>query len=414
MELSDKELRRGFIVLALTAFSVSLAMGVQQSISPSFFRETIGMDGAQNGYLVAFRELPGFLLAFVAAMLLRLGMARATGLALLIMGIGYASFSVGYSFTAVVIASVIGSIGFHSWLQMQYALGLSLARQGEEGSVLGRVSSIGFSGRMAGMIGVLIVLQVVGYLAGAKEEWQSVVFRTLFIVGGVSAVVGGFAILRYPASPNERAVARAAPRITLRREYWLYYVLSFLDGCRMEIYFAFAPFVLVEEFGVSATAITTLLIFAGLINWRTAGWIGRLIDRHGEKRMLTINYCGHFVVFLGFALAQNVWLLYAFYLGYNFLFTFSIGTTTYLRKIARKEDIAPSLAMGVSWAHVAAVAVPVVGAALWTQLGYQFPFLFGTSFVLLSIWFTQKIDVARQRVPEPQAVGLAAAPAGDG
>src|SRR5687768_11495354 len=138
MELTDKELRRGFVVLVLTAFSVSLSMGIQQSISPSFFRETIGMDGAQNGYLVAFRELPGFLLAFVAALLLRLGMARATGLALLIMGIGYASFSVGYSFTAIVIASVIGSIGFHSWLQMQYALGLSLAKQGEEGSVLGR------------------------------------------------------------------------------------------------------------------------------------------------------------------------------------------------------------------------------------------------------------------------------------
>ena len=416
MDLTDKELRRGFIVLVVTAFSVSLSMGVQQSISPSFFRETIGMDGAQNGYLVAFRELPGFLLAFVAALLLRLGMARATGLALLIMGIGYASFSVGYSFTAIVIASMIGSIGFHSWLQMQYALGLSLARQGEEGSVLGRVSSIGFSGRMLGMVAVLIVLQVVGYLAGAKEEWQGTVFRTLFVVGGVSAVIGGIMILRFPAPPNERAIARAAPRITLRREYWLYYLLSFLDGCRMEIYFAFAPFVLVEEFGVSATAITTLLICAGLINWRTAGWIGRLIDRHGEKRMLTINYCGHFIVFLGFALAQNVWLLYGFYLGYNFLFTFSIGTTTYLRKIARKEDIAPSLAMGVSWAHVAAVAVPVVGAALWTQLGYQFPFLFGTSFVLLSIWFTQKIDVARQRVPEPepQPVQLASAPAGNG
>ncbi|MCC6934950.1 MAG: hypothetical protein IT333_00430, partial [Thermomicrobiales bacterium] len=146
------------------------------------------------------------------------------------------------------------------------------------------------------------------------------------------------------------------------------------------------------------------------INWRTAGWIGGLIDRYGERRMLTINYCGHFVVFLGFALAQNVWVLYLFYLGYNFLYTFSIGTTTYLRKIARREDIAPSLAMGVSWAHVAAVAVPVFGAALWTQLGYQFPFLFGTAFVLLSIYYTQKIDIPRQRVAQPE---LVSAPAGD-
>lgn len=415
MDLTDAQMRRAFVILAVTAFAVSLSMGIQMSISPSFFREEIGMDGAQNGYLVAFREMPGFLLAFVAALLLRLGMARATSLALLIMGIGYASFALGYTFTAIIIASVIGSIGFHSWLQMQYALGLSIARQGEEGSVLGRVSSVGFAGRMLGMVGVLAVLNLVGWLAELPGEWQGPVFRTLYIVGGVSSIVGAAAILRFPVPENERALARAAPKLMLRRQYWLYYTLSFLDGCRMEIYFAFAPFVLVEEFGVSAIAITTLLIVAGLINWRTAGWIGRLIDRHGEKRMLTINYCGHFVVFLGFALAQNVWLLYGFYIGYNFLFTFSIGTTVYLRKIARKADIAPSLAMGVSWAHVAAVGVPVLGAALWTQLGYQFPFLFGTSFVLLSLYFTQRINVEKQRMPdEGVPAGVSTAPVGDG
>lgn len=399
--MDDPQLRKGFLALVVTAFAVSLSMGLNNAISPNFFREEIGMDGSQNGYLVAFRELPGFLLAFVAALLLRLGMARATGLALLIMGIGYASFALSYSFTAVIIASVIGSIGFHSWLQMQYALGLSLARAGEEGSVLGRVSSYGFIGRLLGMVGVLATLFIAGRLADSPDDVQGTIFRVIFIVSGVAGVLGAISILRFPVDPDDRAVARAAPKVMLRKQYWLYYTLSFLDGCRMEIYFAFAPFVLVEEFDVSATAITLLLIMAALINWRTAPWIGRLIDRYGERRMLTINYCGHFIVFLGFALSQHVWLLYGFYLGYNFLFTFSIGTTTYLRKIARKADIAPSLAMGVSWAHVAAVGVPIFGAALWDRLGYQFPFLFGTAFVILSIIFTQKINVLKQRMDDP-------------
>jgi len=406
--MSDQQFRRGFIILAITAFSVSLSMGFNQSVSPNFFREEIGMDGSQNGYLVAFRELPGFLLAFVAALLLRLGAARATALALLIMGIGYASFALTYTFTAVIIAAVVGSIGFHSWMQMQYALGLSIAKSGQEGSVLGRISSVGFAGRMLGMIAVLITLLIAGRLAETLESVQGSIFRVIFVMAGVSAVIGAVAILRFPVEADERSETSRKPM--LKREYWLYYLLSFLDGCRQEIYFAFAPFMLVEQFGVSALAITSLLIIAGLINWRTAGWIGGLIDRYGERRMLTINYCGHFVVFLGFALAQNVWVLYLFYLGYNFLYTFSIGTTTYLRKIARREDIAPSLAMGVSWAHVAAVAVPVFGAALWTQLGYQFPFLFGTAFVLLSIYYTQKIDIPRQRVAQPE---LVSAPAGD-
>jgi hypothetical protein len=32
-------------------------------------------------------------------------------------------------------------------------------------------------------------------------------------------------------------------------------------------------------------------------------------------------------------------------------------------------------------------------------LGYQFPFLFGTAFIFVSLWLTQKIDIERQRVP---------------
>ena len=40
------------------------------------------MDGALNGYLIAIREVPGFLLIFVAAILLRHGLALATVIAL--------------------------------------------------------------------------------------------------------------------------------------------------------------------------------------------------------------------------------------------------------------------------------------------------------------------------------------------
>jgi predicted MFS family arabinose efflux permease len=205
-------------------------------------------------------------------------------------------------------------------------------------------------------------------------------------------------IFRVPVSPQARAAARSAPRITWRKEYGLYYWLTFLDGSRQQIYFAFAPFVLVEQFGVDALTLTVLLIVSALINWQAGTWVGKMVDRYGEKRSLTIGYCLHLTVFLGFALSQNIWLLYLTYLGYNFLFLFSIGTTTYLQKICRPEDLAPSLAMGVSLAHLTAIVVPVVGAALWQRLGYQFPFLFGTVFIFISLWLTQKIDIPKQRI----------------
>ena len=396
--LSVHEVKRGFTLLTITTFSVTMALNVFQAIAPNFFRDELGMDGAQNGYLIAIRELPGFLLIFVAAILLRFGLARATALSLILMGVGFASFAGVGSFSGLILPTLVASVGYHSWLQLQDAVGLSLARHGEEGSVLGRFRGIGFAGTLVGLIAVFIMLLGVEWRYGDLREYQGPWLRAVWIAVGVAALVGAVAISRFPGSEDDRAMARAAPRITWRREYRLYYWLTFLDGSRMQIYFAFAPFVLVEEFGVNARTLLLLLIVSAVINWRSGSWIGRLVDKYGEKRMLTAGYTMHIIVFLGFAFSRNIWFLYLTYLGYNFLFLFSIGTTTYLRKICRPADLAPSLAVGVSLAHLTAVVVPIVGAALWERLGYQFPFLFGTAFIFVSLWLTQKIDVSRQRV----------------
>ena len=405
--LDGQRLRQGFVRLGVTTFAVTMALNVFQAIAPNFFRDELGMDGAQNGYLIAIRELPGFLLIFVAAILLRLGLARAASTSLILMGVGFAAFAATGSFAGLIIPTLVASVGYHSWLQLQDALGLSLARHGEEGSVLGRFRAIGFAGTLVGLVAVLVMLLGVEWTYGDLRAHQGPWLRAAWLAVGLAALVGAVAIARFPVTESDRAAARAAPRITWRREYGLYYWLTFLDGSRMQIYFAFAPFVLVEEFGVNARTLLILLIVSAVINWRSGGWIGRLVDRHGEKRMLTVGYSLHLLVFLGFALSRNIWFLYLTYLGYNFLFLFSIGTTTYLRKICRREDLAPSLAVGVSLAHLTAVVVPVVGAALWERLGYQFPFLFGTVFIFVSLWLTQRIDVERQRVPgSPSAPSL--------
>ena len=392
-------LRRGMLTLAITSFAVTMSLNVFMAISPNFFRDELRMGGAQNGYLISIRELPGFLLIFVAAILLRLGLPRATGLSLVFMGIGFASFATAHGFATIIIPTIISSIGYHSWLQLQDALGLTLARRGEEGRVLGRFRSIGFAGTLIGLLAVLAMLMWVESSTGNLRANQGPWLRGAWIAVGVAALVGALSIIRFPDSDDARATARAAPAITWRREYRLYYLLTFFDGSRMQIYFAFAPFVMVEAFGVNARALLILSIVAAIINWFSGSRVGRLVDRYGEKRMLTAGYVMHLTVFLGFAFSKNIWLLYLTYLGYNFLFLFSIGTTTYLRKICRPRDLAPSLAMGISLAHMTAVVVPIVGAALWSRLGYQFPFLFGTAFIFVSLWLTQKIDIERQRVP---------------
>jgi predicted MFS family arabinose efflux permease len=81
---------------------------------------------------------------------------------------------------------------------------------------------------------------------------------------------------------------------------------------------------------------------------------------------------------------------------YIFYQVFGLGMmarNTYLKKIADPADVSPSLAMGVSMMHFAAVIVPITGSLLWKSFGYQVVFLLGFGFIVLSILVTQLIHV---------------------
>ena len=66
-ELTAAQVTRAVLLLSVMVFCFQVTMNVTESIKPNFFRDVLGMDGALNGYLVAIREIPGFLLIFVAA-----------------------------------------------------------------------------------------------------------------------------------------------------------------------------------------------------------------------------------------------------------------------------------------------------------------------------------------------------------
>lgn len=48
-------------------------------------------------------------------------------------------------------------------------------------------------------------------------------------------------------------------RLNLRKEYWLFYLLTLLAGARRQIFVVFAGFLLVEKFGVNIENMVILL-----------------------------------------------------------------------------------------------------------------------------------------------------------
>ena len=135
--------------------------------------------------------------------------------------------------------------------------------------------------------------------------------------------------------------------------------------------------------------------------------MGRLVDRHGERLMLSLSYVGLVFVFLGYAVVQHRTSLYVLYCIDNLIFFGAIALTTYAHKIASAEDLKPTLSMGVTMNHVAAVLAPLLGGLAWHFFGYQVIFYGGAALAFVSLITSQWVN------PDVSPGGAQAVPAGE-
>ncbi len=157
--------------------------------------------------------------------------------------------------------------------------------------------------------------------------------RLFYAAGGLVVALAGLVVLRVPRTVGASRGA-AVPRIVVRRKYWLYYVLTFFEGCRTQVFGAFGTLVLVEYYDLRVGQISLLLAVSGLLNFRMAPYFGRLIDRVGERVMLSSSYLALALCFVGYATVHNAWFLAAMLLGINLLITMRIGLSSYVNRIA--------------------------------------------------------------------------------
>jgi len=393
---------RGFIMLAIMSAAFGFASSAHTAIQTNYFNDVLGLSGPEFGYVTAVREVGGFVLIFLTALLYRLSLQTLTAAALVVLGVGYALFSLATDFVSLVPWVLITSFGLHTVLQTQTALALSLTTAARSGSIMGRMSAFGQAGSLAAFALIW---------ASFRFGWLS--YRATFIILGGMCLVAALAVIRFPHL-SEGEAARVAPRrerIVWRRDYRYYYWLCLLDGARQQVFFSFGLWVLVKRFGLRADQISLVLvvvIFAGMVS---ASWVGRLIDKYGERRSISIVNLAYIVALVGYAFANSIPLAGAFYLIYALIAPVSfIGASTYLRKIALPQDLSPSLAMGVTIAHATAIAVPVLAGFVLNFVGYQVPFLVACAFALAASVVTLRLDPVAQRCTVADESGKKEAP----
>lgn len=376
-----KTWNRDFVLLSIAVFGIGAFFGIQFSLFYNFIVDKIGIEPHELGYMEGLRETPGFLNALFTAITMYIAPPIVGGISLLVMGFGMASYSRVTTVPGLVGFSLVWSLGFHCWAPLQNAMALAYSPSEDKGKPLGILRSVS---SIANLGAIILCLFAINLLE----------FGGMFIIAGAIVAFGGLCVMF--ASPDLTGGIRES-RFVFKRRYSLYYLLSFLQGCRKQTFLTFAIFLLVREFGTNRDIIIRLVLINQFVIFVFSPLMGWLVDRLGERIMLSASYIGLACVFVGYAFVKDINTLYVLYCVDNFLFVGGIALTTYLNKIAPSEDLKPTLAMGVTMNHIASVIVPLVGGMIWSALDrYDVLFYAGAAVAVISLIVTQRLKVERK------------------
>jgi len=378
--MTDLRNNHMFRYLLVLTISSTVGLHVWRTLLDNFAVNVIGLNGSHIGFLQSTRELPGFLALLVVYVLLVVKEHRLSSFSVLFLGIGVAITGFLPSFYGLVFATLIMSFGFHYFETTNQSLTLQYFDTLTAPIVFGRLRSLAAAGNIAAGSMVFILAPLLSYT------------QIYLIFGGLVVAAALWSLCQNPTRQNIIPQRKA---MVLKKKYWLYYVLTFVAGARRQIFIAFAVFLLVKKFEYSIQGIAILFMVNNIVNYFLSPLIGKAIVKFGERKVLSLEYIGLIIIFIAYGLVESKILVALLYILDHILFNFAIAIRTFFQKIADPEDIAPSMAVGFTINHIAAVVLPVVGGLLWL-IDYRIVFFSGALFSFISLLFVQQITAQLQ------------------
>lgn len=353
-------------VAAIAGFTTN----VIESTFNNFLSETYQLSGMARSVLEFPRELPGFSVVFVSALLFFLSSRRLAAFAMFLQAFGL--ILIAYfapQFNIMLVWLFIMSLGQHLFMPLSSSIGMELAHDGKEGRRLGQLNGIR---TFAAIIGGGLV--VIGF------SYLKFTYAVTYTIAAALLVCAGVLMLLM----KRTAAVPAKMRFIIKREYSLYYWLTILFGTRKQIFITFAPWVLVTIYHKPTAIIAVLFTVGSIIGILFQPFLGRMIDRLGERTVLAVEGIVLIIVCTGYGFAKILFGDAGFYIAAScyvldmLLFSFGMARATYLKKISLSKDhVAPTLAMGTTIDHVFSITVAIASGVIWLTFGYQYVFAVG-------------------------------------
>lgn len=382
MKLPDK--KSPFLFLALAAVIMSMTFSAWNALLNNFVIENAGFTGAEIGTLQSLREVPG-LLAFTAAFFLLAFKEQTFAIiALALLSIGVALTGFFPSVYGLYATTILMSLGFHYYETINQSLSLQWFSKAEAPAQLGRLLAI----KSFAALFTFAIIWIAFTLFSAS-------YVSVYMLFGLAGLAITFWLATHrPEVPNQHAQHK---KLILKKQYSLYYILTFLSGARRQIFVVFAGFLMVEKFGYSVADITLLYMINHVINLFLAPKIGAWIGRVGERKALTLEYIGLILVFVSYGLVESGEVAAVIYIIDHLFFAMAIALKTYFQKIADPKDIAGSAGVSFSINHIAAVVIPALFGLIWLY-DSSLVFYAGAGIACISLIMSQFVITPEQKI----------------
>lgn len=376
------DLKKAVRLFTLVIVLTSAAGALSSSIYSSYFKEVYHITSVQRGFLELPRELPGVLCMVVVSALTAFFSDVTIGLfaqvlccvGLVVMG----ALSPGYG--TMMVFLFIHSLGSHLFMPINDAISLSLGREGQTGTIAGKIKS---RGTMAAMVTSALVL--IGFRAKIFSFQTPVIVPFVLAAALFAAAAIVMARLRACGLPQP---PRARQRIIIRGRYAPYYLVTLAFGCQKRIRLVYGPWLIVELLGRGADALSLLAIASGLAASLFVPRLGRMLDRRGVKKTLVFEgvyiacaFCALGVMAWAFSSGRiaggGAWLIvtYIIYIAADLMQQFNMAHSFLMRKIALDpSEVTQCLSVGLSFDHVLAVAASYLFGLVWAAWGPQWVF----------------------------------------
>ena len=365
-----------FLYLAVLTICSTIGLQAWITLFNNFAVEVVGLAGNHIGVIQSVREIPGFLALLAVYIIMIVKEHRLSALSILILGFGLGITGLLPSYAGLVLTTLVMSFGFHYYETTNMSLTLQYFDEKISPWVFGKQRSYA----AASSIAVGLAIYVLAFLMSFTQIY--------LLIGGLIIAAAVWALNQKPA---QQEVIAQRKKMILRKKYWLFYFLTFMAGARRQIFMAFAVLLMVQKFHYSLQEVTILFVVNNIINYYLSPLIGKSIIRFGERKVLSLEYINLVFIFIAYATTGSKWLVAVLFILDHIFFNFSIAIRTYFQKIGDPRDIAPSMAVGFTINHIAAVFLPALGGILWV-MDYRIPFFGGAAMSIISLMAVQAID----------------------